>query len=672
MATQFPAPGVLNSVQWNLYSNTTIASSSATTVTITGITDSRWIGATPVVSSGTGQFANSTTIVSVPNSSTFTINNIPTIALAGASITISMGQTQVFAPSTRIAKLKRAESVKSFKQDAIVYDVTQLQKRFEVVKSFKQDATVYRTAKLKRAESVKGFAQSARVFDVTQLQKRFEVVKSFKQDANVYKTNKILAYPKSKLFPPQVFTLPTKVTQLQKRFEVVKGFAQSARVFDVTQLQKRFEVVKSFKQDATVYKTALINKLKLPKVNSQVFTLATKVTQLQKRFEVVKSFKQDAIVYRIAKLKIVTVLRSMKQDATVYDITQLQKRFEVVKSFKQDATVYRTAKLKIGTVLRSIKQEATVFDPTLINKLKLPKLNSQIFALATKVTQLQKRFEVVKSFKQDATVFKATQLQKRFEVVKSFKQDATVYKTALINKLKLPKVNAQVFSLSTRIAKLRRSTVLKSFRQDATAYRIAKLKSSFVIRSFRQDASVYKATLLTTFADTTWKYPANPNLIAVGSANPKYINYQTPTSVALSGSNSILTFTNPSSSIPYIINNSTYYASFDGSSKYLTVPANNAFIFGLGDYTIEGWFNITALSSGAILFGCFGTGVSSNISWALTQGTGTINTLRLVTGNGTQAYGYQTTTTFTLGTWNHYAAVRISGVIVMVDIFSLY
>ena len=72
-ATVFPAPGAASgSQQWNTYTSTGTASSSGTTVTLSsGTTNLGWIGATPVVNSGTGQFANSTIITSVTSTTTY-------------------------------------------------------------------------------------------------------------------------------------------------------------------------------------------------------------------------------------------------------------------------------------------------------------------------------------------------------------------------------------------------------------------------------------------------------------------------------------------------------------------------------------------------------------------------------------------------------------------------
>ena len=113
--TVFPAPGAdPTTVQWNLYSNATTANSSASTVTIIGTTDYRWVGLTPIVNSGIGNFANNTIITSIANSSAFTVNLIPTVALSSANISIVMGNTQVVSDNSRtIGKLRSAITVRT-------------------------------------------------------------------------------------------------------------------------------------------------------------------------------------------------------------------------------------------------------------------------------------------------------------------------------------------------------------------------------------------------------------------------------------------------------------------------------------------------------------------------------------------------------------------------------
>jgi hypothetical protein len=99
---------------------------------------------------------------------------------------------------------------------------------------------------------------------------------------------------------------------------------------------------------------------------------------------------------------------------------------------------------------------------------------------------------------------------------------------------------------------------------------------------------------------------------------------------------------------PYGGNWSNY---FDGSD-YLTVPASSAFAPGTGDFTVEGWINANNLmpSYGMI----FGQTFSGSNYFTIFAANGTI---AYINNNGSWFSG----TSWTVGTWNHFAVVRNSG-----------
>ena len=151
-ATVFPAPGAgSGSIQWNLYSNTTTASSSASTVTITGTTSNSWVGTTPIVNSGTGQFANNTIITSVVNSTSFTVNLTPTVALSSANISIAMGSMQVVTDNrSTVGKLRSAITVKTPTANTNYFNIPKLKSAITVKNPTPRDATIWDQANLQK------------------------------------------------------------------------------------------------------------------------------------------------------------------------------------------------------------------------------------------------------------------------------------------------------------------------------------------------------------------------------------------------------------------------------------------------------------------------------------------------------------------------------------------
>jgi hypothetical protein len=100
---------------------------------------------------------------------------------------------------------------------------------------------------------------------------------------------------------------------------------------------------------------------------------------------------------------------------------------------------------------------------------------------------------------------------------------------------------------------------------------------------------------------------------------------------------------------------------FDGTGDYLTVPANTAFAFDTGDFTVEAWIMRTGGSGIQPICQSDAVGSSTNNKWFLAvNGTGLFF--------GTHASGgfnVQTTTTFNTGVWYHVAVSRSSGTMYM-------
>jgi Concanavalin A-like lectin/glucanases superfamily len=109
----------------------------------------------------------------------------------------------------------------------------------------------------------------------------------------------------------------------------------------------------------------------------------------------------------------------------------------------------------------------------------------------------------------------------------------------------------------------------------------------------------------------------------------------------------------------------SYYSnSFNGSTDYLTTPANAAFGFGTGDFTVEAWvYTTTRIGSGNFgsqIAGCQIFGTSADWLFNISP-----------TGNlyfqiGNSATGaILSTSTVPLNTWTHVALVRSSGTVTL-------
>ena len=96
-----------------------------------------------------------------------------------------------------------------------------------------------------------------------------------------------------------------------------------------------------------------------------------------------------------------------------------------------------------------------------------------------------------------------------------------------------------------------------------------------------------------------------------------------------------------------------YSGYFDGSGDYLTTPANSAFTLGTGDYTLELWVFLTAVSREHTLFDFRANASASGSHYITTSDKiGIWNGSSLVGGTGSSVPA---------NTWSHIAYVRSSG-----------
>ena len=105
---------------------------------------------------------------------------------------------------------------------------------------------------------------------------------------------------------------------------------------------------------------------------------------------------------------------------------------------------------------------------------------------------------------------------------------------------------------------------------------------------------------------------------------------------------------------------------FNGTSDSLTVPAGTDFAYGTGDFTVEGWFYATSTLAafGSMLWSQVASG-HNYFYVAAGEGASPVvnNFIQFVgaaSGGGSPIYS---STRFSLNSWNHFAVVRISGLI---------
>ncbi len=118
--------------------------------------------------------------------------------------------------------------------------------------------------------------------------------------------------------------------------------------------------------------------------------------------------------------------------------------------------------------------------------------------------------------------------------------------------------------------------------------------------------------------------------------------------------------TKPSAFSPY---NTNWSNEFDGSGDSLSVPAGNAFAYGTGDFTIEGWFyQLTSLAYGATLFAQTVSGTNYILITAGANSATPTNNLVFHFNVSGAATFLTSTNQYQLNQWNHFAVVRLAGV----------
>ena len=96
--------------------------------------------------------------------------------------------------------------------------------------------------------------------------------------------------------------------------------------------------------------------------------------------------------------------------------------------------------------------------------------------------------------------------------------------------------------------------------------------------------------------------------------------------------------------------------SFNGTSQYLTAPANTAYAFGTGDFTIEAWVYLTAVTSTRFITNRLSNG-GSNGTWSFRLSDTATTFTEVITGEPGPGGSFSSI----LNTWTHVAVSRSSG-----------
>ena len=178
-------------------------------------------------------------------------------------------------------------------------------------------------------------------------------------------------------------------------------------------------------------------------------------------------------------------------------------------------------------------------------------------------------------------------------------------------------------------------------------YQFTVVVSDTQLQSFQ-----YQITLTITSADEYF----NRTVLAINADTDTFVRDASSNSFAIT----INGDTKPSAFSPYNTNWSNY---FDGSGDSLSVPAGNAFAYGTGDFTIEGWFyQLSALAYGGVLYAQTVSGTNYILITAGANSATPANNLVFHFNTSGASTFLTSTNQFQLNQWNHFAVVRQSGV----------
>ena len=598
-ATVFPAPGAgSGSIQWNLYSNTTTASSSASTITLaSGTTNLGWIGATPVVNSGTGQFANSTIITSVASTTTYSA------AFSGSGQYLTVPSTGTNAAFTFAGNFTVEgwfyPTLITGSDHAIFCLGTETTNRY--VWYISNGGGV--TSNLYGSGS-KTYAVSTPVNTWTHI----AIVRSG-STVSVYVNGVV-----SSTTDTQAGTIGNGVLKIGSDSggtAVFQGYISNFRVSSVAVYTSgtggftgRFNL-----PTTTLTATQLANVSGYP--SATITGSQTSVLTCQSATIIDNGFANAGAGFTISNTGPVTV------SSTIIPYLITPGNTFTVNTAPSVALSGANISILMGNTQVVTDNSRTVGKLRSAITVKTPTANTNYF----NIPKLKSAITVKNPTPRDATIWDQANLQKQIEVFKNpSPSDGIIYDAFNINKWKMPPNGIQGF-FPPSSSNLRKQ-----------------------LEVFKQPVSMYGNYTLSPFASSAWASKLNSNLTAVGQPSPKLTNYTTVSSITTSGSNTLLTVNN-------------YYATFNGSTQYLSA-AQTVGAITTGPFTIEAWVNPTTYAGNPFIIEDTYWNIGNNGGWYFQiNSTGTLQ-LGYSTATFNSYGGISSTGTLSAGVWSHIAVVR--------------
>ena len=611
-ATVFPAPGAgSGSIQWNLYSNTTTASSSASTITLaSGTTNLGWIGATPVVNSGTGQFANSTIITSVASTTTYSA------AFSGSGQYLTVPSTGTNAAFTFAG---------NFTVEGWFYPTT-ITGSDHAIFCLGTETTNRYVWYISNGGGITSnlYGFGSRTYAVS------TPVNTWTHIAIVRSGSTVSVYVNgvvSSTTDTQAGTIGNGVLKIGSDSggtAVFQGYISNFRVSGVAVYTSgtggftgRFNL-----PTTTLTATQLANVSGYP--SATITGSQTSVLTCQSATIIDNGFANAGAGFTISNTGPVTV------SSTIIPYLITPGNTFTVNTAPSVALSGANISILMGNTQVVTDNSRTVGKLRSAITVKTPSANTNYF----NIPKLKSAITVKNPTPGDATIWDQANLQKQIEVFKNpTPSDGIIYDAFNINKWKMPPNGIQGF-FPPSSSNLRKQ-----------------------LEVFKQPGSMYGNYTLSPFSSAVWASKLNSNLTAVGQSSPKLTNYTTVSSITTSGSNTLLTVNNPSSGINYITSGQTYYATFNGSTQYLSA-AQTVGAITTGPFTIEAWVNPTTYAGNPFIIDDTYWNAGNNGGWYFQiNSTGTLQ-LGYSTATFNSYGGITSTGTLSAGVWSHIAVVR--------------